>query len=149
MVLWRGRRSKQSRRTRRKVQEQVIVRKFSSLPDLDEAIQLYFDVLYECDLEKFDRVFHPTCNLYSPGDPEVAVVTLPNYRQIVANRTPPSKSGHEREEQVDAVLSASADVAMVFLSSRVGERRFKDLLSLVRAPDGWKIVAKTYALRDA
>jgi hypothetical protein len=47
MVLWRGRRSKQSRRTRRKVQEQVIVRKFSSLPDLDEAIQLYFDVLYE------------------------------------------------------------------------------------------------------
>lgn len=125
------------------------MKNFSSLPDLDEAIQLYFDVLYECDLDKFDRVFHPTCNLYSPGDPEVAVVTLPNYRKIVAGRTPPSSSGFEREEQVDAVLFASADVAMVFLSSRVGERRFKDLLSFVRALDGWKIVAKTYALRDA
>lgn len=126
-----------------------MVKSFSGLPDLDEAIQLYFDVLYECDLDKFDRVFHPTCNLYSPGDPEVAVVTLANYREIVAGRTPPSKSGHEREEQVDGVLFASADVATVFLSSRVGERRFKDLLSFVRAPDGWKIVAKTYALRDA
>lgn len=123
------------------------MKKFSGLPDLDEAIQRYFDVLYECDLEKFDRVFHPTCNLYSPGDPEVAVVTLSNYRQIVAGRTPPSRSRFEREEQVDAVLFASADVAMVFLNSRVGERRFKDLLSFVRAPDGWKIVAKTYALR--
>ena len=130
------------------VQEQAIVKKISSLPDLDEAIRLYFDVLYECDLEKFDRVFHPACNLYSPGAPEIAVVTLPDYRQVVAGRTPPSKSGHEREEQVDAVLSASADVAVVFLSSRVGERRFKDLLSFVRAPDGWKIVAKTYALRE-
>lgn len=126
-----------------------MVKRFSGLPDLDEAIQLYFDVLYECDLDKFDRVFHPTCNLYSPGGPEVAVVTLPNYREIVAGRTPPSKSGHEREEQVDGVLFTSADVAAVFLHSRVGERRFKDLLSFVRAPDGWKIVAKTYALRDA
>jgi hypothetical protein len=125
------------------------MKEFSGLPDLDEAIQLYFDVLHECDLDKFDRVFHPSCNLFSPGDPEVAVVTLPDYRQIVAGRTPPSKSGHRREEQVDAVLFASADVAMVFLGSRVGERRFKDLLSFVRAPDGWKIVAKTYALRDA
>lgn len=124
------------------------MKKFSGLPDLDAAIQLYFDVLHECDLDKFDRVFHPTCNLYSPGDPEVAVVTLPDYRQIVAGRTPPSKSGFEREEQVDAVLFASADVAMIFLASRVGERRFKDLLSFVRTPDGWKIVAKTYALRD-
>lgn len=123
--------------------------KFSGLPDLDAAIQLYFDVLFECDLEKFDGVFHPACNLYSPGDPDVAVVTLPNYRQIVAGRTPPSRSGHVREEQVDAVLSASADVAMVLLSSRVGDRRFKDLLSFVRTADGWKIVAKTYALRDA
>ena len=125
------------------------MKKFSGLPDLDEAIQLYFDVLYECDLEKFDRVFHPSCNLYSPGDPDVAVVSLTTYRQIVADRTPPSKSGHEREEQVDAVLSASDDVAVVFLSSRVAERRFKDLLSFVRAQDGWKIVAKTYALREA
>lgn len=125
------------------------MKKFSGLPDLDEAIQLYFDVLYECDLEKFDRVFHPTCNLYSPGDPEVTVVTLSDYRQIVAGRTPPSKTGFEREERVDAVLFASADVAMVFLNSRVGERRFKDLLSFVGAADGWKIVAKTYALRDA
>lgn len=124
------------------------MKQFSSLPDLDDAIQLYFDVLYECDLEKFDRVFHPACNLYSPGDSGIAVVTLPDYRQIVAGRTPPSRSGQAREEQVDAVLSAGADVAMVFLSSRVGERRFKDLLSFVRAPDGWKIVAKTYALRD-
>ncbi|PZR85501.1 MAG: hypothetical protein DI537_30760 [Stutzerimonas stutzeri] len=124
------------------------MKRFSSLPDLDEAIQHYFDVLYGCDLEKFDRVFHPACNLYSPGDAEVAVVTLSSYRQIVAGRTPPSRSGYQREEQVDAVISASADVAMVFLSSRVGERRFKDLLSFVRAPDGWKIVAKTYALRD-
>lgn len=125
------------------------MRKFSGLPDLDEAIQLYFDVLHECDLEKFDRVFHPTCNLYSPGNAGVAVMTLSDYRQIVAGRTPPSRSGFEREEQVDAVLFASADVAMVFLASRVGERRFKDLLSFVRAADGWKIVAKTYALRDA
>jgi hypothetical protein len=125
------------------------MKKFSGLPDLDEAIQLYFDVLYECDLEKFDRVFHPTCNLCSPGDAGVAVVTLPDYREIVARRTPPSKSAFEREEQVDAVLFASADVAMVFLSSRVGERRFKDLLSFVRALDGWKIVAKTYAPQNA
>ena len=124
------------------------MKKFSGLPDLDAAIQLYFDVLYECDLDKFDRAFHPTCNLHSPGDADVTVVTLPDYRQIVAGRTPPSKSGQEREEQVDAVLFASADVAMVFLNSRVGERRFKDLLSFVRAPDGWKIVAKTYAMRD-
>jgi hypothetical protein len=122
---------------------------FTSLPDLEEAIQLYFDVLFECDLEKFDRLFHPSCNLYSPGDAGVSVVSLADYRQIVARRTPPAQSGYEREERVDAVLAASDDVALVSLSSRVADRRFKDLLSFVRATDGWKIVAKTYALRDA
>lgn len=32
---------------------------------ISRALQIYFDVMYECDLEKFDLVFHPTSSLCS------------------------------------------------------------------------------------
>jgi hypothetical protein len=120
----------------------------SKYPGLEAALELYFDVLHDCDLEKFDRIFHPACNLYCLNDGAVSVVPLDRYRGIVAGRTPPASLGFPREGEVNTVLAASGDVVVVSLRSRVAEKRFSDLLSLAREADGWKIVAKTYALRD-
>jgi hypothetical protein len=34
-------------------------------PKIQAALQVYFDVMYECDMEKFDQVFRPACALFT------------------------------------------------------------------------------------
>lgn len=120
----------------------------TDLPTLEAAIQLYFDVLYECDMAKFDLVFHPACNLYLASGNETAATELSAYRKIVAGRKSPESLGLPREESVEAIQIAGRDLAVVTLLSRVFDKRYKDCLTLARDKAGWRVVAKAYVLHE-
>lgn len=38
------------------------------LTEIHCAVELYFEVMHECDLEKFDRIFHPASSLFAVHD---------------------------------------------------------------------------------
>ncbi len=116
----------------------------STISELEKAAQLYFDVLHECDLGKFDAIFHPACHLFTAQDGKETVLPLDRYREIIAARQSPASVGQSREERLEGILTLSADVALVTVSVRIHDKKFKDHLALMRCADGWRIVSKTY-----
>lgn len=118
----------------------------STISELEKAAQLYFDVLYECSLDKFDALFHPSCNLFTVQDGKETVLPLDRYREIIAARQSPASVAQPREERLEGILTLSSDAALIAVSVRVHDKRFKDHLAMLRGPEGWRIVSKTYVL---
>ncbi|WP_284504872.1 nuclear transport factor 2 family protein [Caballeronia sp. INDeC2] len=114
-------------------------------PALAAAVQRYFDVLYECDLEKFDRLFHPACHLFTVVDGAEKVLTLAAYREVITARQSPMSQGHPREEALIAAFPLSGDIAMFRLRVRLGTVVYQDHIHFVRSGDEWRIAAKLYA----
>ena len=107
-------------------------------------MQLYFDVMHECDLEKFDQVFHPTCSLFSAQDGVFTVRPFAHYRAEMAKRTPPKSLGHPRDETILKIDLLSPEIALAQVRVRIFEKIFVDNLNLLKLDGRWMIVAKLY-----
>jgi hypothetical protein len=120
---------------------------FHSL-QLDTAVQSYFDILYTCDLDQFDRLFHPDCHVFAVADGAEQVLSTPAYREVLAKRVSPQSQGHFREEAVLGLHRLSPDIAMVEARVRIGTRVFRDHLHFIRAQGQWRLAAKLYSLEQ-
>ncbi|MEP6872746.1 MAG: nuclear transport factor 2 family protein [Burkholderiales bacterium] len=118
-------------------------------PELDAAIQSYFDVLHECDLEKFDRLFLPACSLFTVADGTAQVLSASTYRELLATRSSPKSLGQPREESVIASLALSNDIALVRVRVRIGSKVYRDHLNFVRSQGVWKLAAKLYVVEPS
>lgn len=56
---------------------------------LSDAVQRYFDLLYDCDLSRFDRVFCPTAQLHGLRDGSLTMWPAATYREVLAGRPSP------------------------------------------------------------
>jgi hypothetical protein len=116
----------------------------SKLAKLIDANELYFQALHECDLEKFDLIFHPSCNLFDADCGVLNVMPVAEYRAVIANRVSPMSAGKARE---DAVLSAdflTPETAVTKVRLRINEKIFIDHLNWVYANGSFVIVAKIW-----
>ncbi|CDX32137.1 conserved hypothetical protein [Mesorhizobium plurifarium] len=102
----------------------------STILELEKAAQSYFDVLYECSLDKFEALFHPSCSLFTVQDGKETVLSLDRYREIIAARQSPASIAQPRKERLENILTLSADAALVAVSVRVHDKRFKDHLAM-------------------
>ena len=112
------------------------------------AVQRYFDLMYDCDVEHFDEVFHPTAQLHGLVDGRLTVWPAANYREVLLNRTAPRAAKAPRQEEVLHVDAASAAQALVKVRVRIHEKVFVDHLSLLLIDGGWRITAKTFHLEQ-
>ena len=55
----------------------------SSVETLTQAVQRYFDLMYNSDTSGFDRVFRSTAQLHGFRDREMAVWPAPKYKEIL------------------------------------------------------------------
>lgn len=118
-------------------------------PELDAAIHCYFDVLHECDLEKFDRLFLPGCSLFTVADGAAQVLSAASYRELLAARASPKSLGQPREESVISSFALSNDIALVRVQVRIGSKVYRDHLNFVRSQGAWKLAAKLYVLEPS
>lgn len=113
---------------------------------LDTAIQQYFDVLYTCDLALFDRLFHPSCQLFTVVDGKESVLSAQAYRDILSKRESPQTQGAPREETLQGIQALSPDIALVQVRVRVGAKVFRDHLHFIHVQGQWRLAAKLYTL---
>lgn len=114
--------------------------------ELLSAIQIYFDALYTCDLQLFDRVFHPACSLFDADEGAIVVDPIAAYRQVIAERISPSSRSQPREDEIVLIDWLSDVSATVKVRLRIHENVFIDHLCFVKDKDGWRIVAKIWHL---
>ena len=115
---------------------------------LQAAVQRYFDLMYDCDVEHFEEVFHPTAQLHGLVDGCLTVWPAANYREVLANRTPPRAARAPRQEEILHVDSVGAAQALVKVRVRIHDKVFVDHLSLLHIDGAWRITAKTFHLEQ-
>ena len=113
-----------------------------------QALQIYFDVMYECDLEKFDRIFHPTCSLFTIKDGVFNVRPFAQYREEIAVRTPPRSLAQPRIDTVLLIDLLSPEIALARVRVRIFDKIYVDNLNLLNFDGQWMVVAKIFHHAD-
>ncbi len=112
--------------------------------DLGNAVELYFQALYECNLDKFDQVFHPSCSLFDSDGNTMTAMPIADYRAVIEKRVSPASQGRVRDDELISVdfLSDTAAVAKVRLN--INGKVFVDHLSFAKVEGKFMIVAKVW-----
>ncbi|MEM6708033.1 MAG: nuclear transport factor 2 family protein [Pseudomonadota bacterium] len=113
-----------------------------------DAVRVYFDAIYECNVDKLDQVFHPAASLFDADQGEVFVDPLASFRADVAARPSPAGQRQKRFDEIIAIDWLSELSAVVKLRLRSMDSVFVDHLSFVRGADGFRIVAKVWHLES-
>jgi hypothetical protein len=112
--------------------------------DLLQAVQRYFDLMYDCDTSRFDRVFRSSAQLHGLRQGQMTVWTAQAYKDALASRQSPKSLGAPREEQILLADLASDTQALVKVRVRINTIVFVDYLSYHRIDGEWLITAKSY-----
>lgn len=112
--------------------------------NLLEAVQRYFDLMYDCDVSTFDRVFRPSAQLHGFREGEMTVWPAETYKDILSKRQSPKSQNAPREEQVLLVDFASVTQALAKVRVRIGATHFVDYLTYHRIGSEWLITSKAY-----
>ncbi|MGP3687481.1 nuclear transport factor 2 family protein [Streptomyces sp. IBSNAI002] len=108
------------------------------------ALTTYFDGLYESDTDLLAGVFHPAAVYASATEGELLHLSMAEYLPMVAQREPPVARREPRRDRIVSIEFAGPVTALARVECAIGERRFTDLLTLVRVEGRWQIIAKVF-----
>ena len=111
---------------------------------IQDALELYFDALYQGDTEKVREIFHQNAHLYSATGGEFVDLPLENYVSLVAGRPSPQSQGAERTGEVLSIDQSGPHSALAKVTLTIGARRFVDYLTLLKVEGRWVIAAKAF-----
>src|SRR5438270_13910803 len=121
----------------------------SSAAELIDAVQKYFDLMYDCDVSRFEEVFRSTAQLHGFRNGQLVMWPAEQYKDIMANRQSPKSQGALRVDEVRLIDFASDAQAVVKVRVRIGATRFIDHLSYYREGGSWLITSKAYHIDAA
>ena len=116
------------------------------LPSLMEAVQRYFDLMYDCDTSHLDEIFLPTAHLHGFRDGKMMAWSMPVYKEILEKRQSPKSLGAVRADEILLVDFASPDQALVKVGVRIAAMAFVDHLTWHRIDGKWLITSKGFHL---
>lgn len=114
---------------------------------IEALVQDYFLGMYEGDVERLRRIFHPQCWLFGENPRGSHAFPVAGFIDQIASEPVPEAEG----EPFDMHLVSSdrtGSVAVAKVSVRYQGRRFTDYLTLQKAADGWRIVGKLFFSSD-
>ena len=80
---------------------------YQSTADILLVVQRYFDMMYDCDVARFNQVFCTTANLHGFRDGKMTAWSAPQYKDLLAERQSPQSVGAPRAEEVLLIDIAS------------------------------------------
>jgi Putative lumazine-binding len=111
---------------------------------LSGALQRYFDLMYDCDVSNFERVFAATAQLHGFREGEMHCWPAAQYKQVLAGRTSPKALSAVREEQLLLLDVTSSTQALAKVRVRINDMVFVDYLSYHKIDDTWLVTSKAY-----
>ncbi len=116
----------------------------SDLQDLEQALQTYFDGLYEGDTAKLGAVFHDVAHLFSVTDGKLNDLPKAEWFAAVRGRKTPQSQDLPRRDWIVQIDRSGPDTAFAKVQCQIPPRYFTDYLTFVRLAEGWRIVSKTF-----
>ena len=111
---------------------------------LAAAVQLYLDLMYDCDVSKFDRVFAATAQLHGFREGKMTCWGAAHYKEVLAGRQSPQALNSSREEYLLLLDITSVTQALAKVRVRINDMVFVDYLSYHCIDGAWLITSKAY-----
>jgi hypothetical protein len=115
---------------------------------LHQAVQRYFDLMYDSDTSRFDRVFRSTAQLHGLRGGEMSMLSAQVYKDAIASRPSLKSRNIPREEQILMVDFASATQALVKVRVRWNTAVYVDYLTYHRIGGDWFITSKGFHIES-
>ena len=116
----------------------------TDINELGAAVERYLDLMYDCDVANFDRVFAGTAQLHGFRDGEMTCWPAADYKQVLAGRESPKSLGAPREQQILMIDFTSPTQALAKVRVRINDMYFVDYLSYHRIDGAWLVTSKAY-----
>ncbi len=109
-------------------------------------MQRYFDLMYDGDTSRFDRVFRSSAQLHGFREGKLTMWSAPAYKEVLEGRPSPKSLKAPREEEILMLDFASPTQALAKVRVRINTNVFVDYLTFHRVEGEWLITAKGYHL---
>ncbi len=116
----------------------------STIQSLVAAVEGYFDLMYDNDVSRFDRVFAPSAQLHGLRDGHLRLLPAQDYRNVLASGPSPKAKCAPRHQQMLLVDFASTAQALVKVRVRIDTLQYLDYLSYHCIDGRWLITAKSF-----
>ena len=108
-----------------------------------QTAQLYFDGMYNSDINTLKKAFHTSANLMGYYNGELLHLSLKEWLEMVATTPPPAKSGEQYNMRLVSI-DLTESVAVAKARDLYLGLWFTDYLTMLKIEDGWLIVNKVF-----
>lgn len=116
---------------------------------LIEAVQKYFDLMYDCDTSRFEDVFRSTVQLHGFRDGKIVAWPAREYRDILDKRQSPKSVNAPRNDEILLIDFSSTTQAFTKVRVRVNTMLFVDYLTWHRIDGKWLITSKGFHVESS
>ena len=116
----------------------------TSCHSLLDAVERYFDLMFDSEVSRFNHVFASSAQLHGLRDGNLRVLSAQEYKNVLASGPSPKSKDAPRQQEILLVDFASPTQAVVKVRVRIDTLLFLDYLSYHRINDAWLITAKSF-----
>jgi hypothetical protein len=109
-----------------------------------DAVERYFDLMFDGDVERFEQVFAASAQLHGLRDGNLQLRPAKDYKTALASRPSPKAKKAPRHQEILLLDFASPTQAIVKVRVRIDTLQYLDYLSYHRVNDTWVITAKSF-----
>jgi hypothetical protein len=109
-----------------------------------DAIDRYFETMFDNDVSRFDQVFASTAQLHGLRDGAMRVLPAADYRALMAQTTSPKSKSAPRQQEILSIDFASDTQACAKVSVRIDTVLYLDYLLLHWINNSWFVTAKSF-----
>jgi Putative lumazine-binding len=116
----------------------------STLQPLLDAIERYFDLMFDNDLSRFEQVFASSAQLHGLRDGGLRVLAAQDYKNALASGLSPKAKNAPREQEILLVDFAAPTQALAKVRVRIDAVLYLDYLSYHCIDCAWLVTAKSF-----
>jgi Putative lumazine-binding len=116
----------------------------STLQSLLEAVERYFDLMFDYEVARFEQVFAPSAQLHGLRDGDLRMLPAQHYKRALASGPSPKSKDAPRQQEILLVDFASPTQALIKVRVRIDAVLYLDYLSYHRINGKWLITAKSF-----
>jgi hypothetical protein len=109
-----------------------------------DAVERYFDLMFDNDVSRFERVFAPTAQLHGLRDGQLRLWSAQAYRDALASAASPKSKNAPRQQEILLLDFASPTQALVKVRVRIDPVQYLDYLCYHAIDGAWLITAKSF-----
>ena len=112
--------------------------------EIEQTVQVYFDSMFESDIEKVNTAFHPNAMISGNFGGSFSEMNREDFGKFVASQQPTPKEKGDTPRLEILSIEIAGDTAVARVRDDYLGKTFLDTLSMVKLEGNWSIYNKLY-----